>query len=773
MAENGGNIVLNVLYAINKRSEQSVQNSIENIKKKSSGVESAYTKAFSKIGKAAAAAFSIAAITRFIKASTDLYKVQMTAETKLETVMRQRMKATDEQIQQVKDLCAEYQKLGVVGDEVAMTGMAQLSTFLKSPESLKALMPNFQNALVGMYGLDASASQAQQLANQLGKALANGNLAALAKSGVTFTEAEKNAFKMANEVERAEILSKALVANYGEMNAVMAKTPLGRITQLKNSFNDMKELFGQAFANLGATFVPILQTIVSWLTVIANKLVAISELIYTAFGGVLQKSGGSVGGMASDLEDLAEGYENVGAAASGAKDSLASFDNTVQLADTSGGSGAGAGGGAGGFEFAEVDNSKLKETNNILDEMLGKIKNFFNQPLFNMDKIKSNLESIGNSAKEIFEGIRPSAEGFVNAYLGYIKQSFISFFQVGKALAEALTGGIAQSLEENKPRIIEDLSAIFGNLTTIYDNFAEIIKIIGDTITKFLELETTIGFISNIITTVTNIINGLVRFITSVIAYITTKVKNFLKEHKAEIDRFFKTLSETLYEMSETVKLVVNKVIDFFKAYVMPVLKWVFDGIFAQASELVAGIINICEGLLTKIKGIFEIINGILTGDSEKAWQGLADVVRGTANSIVSLVEMCVNGLISGINWIIQGLNKLKIPGTDIGVNVKELSRVSIPRLKDGGIVYKPTDFGSFIAGEAGAEAIVPLQNSNYTKQLAKEIVNGLSAAGFGGGDTYNIQNAFGDDRSMERLVNKICDMMKKKEARKGAVVYG
>lgn len=771
MTENGGNIVLNVLYSINKRTEQSVNNSVEKLKKKSSGVESAYTKAFGKIGKAAAAAFSIAAVTRFINASTNLYKVQMTAETKLETVMRQRMKATDAQIQQVKDLCAEYQRLGVVGDEVAMTGMAQLSTFLKNPQSLEKLMPNFQNALVGMYGLDVSAQQAQQFANQLGKALANGSLSALAKSGITFTDAEKKAFEMANEIERAEILSQALVSNYGEMSAVMAKTPLGRITQLKNSFNDLRELFGQAFSNLAATFVPILQKIVDFLTSIANKLVLVSELIYKAFGGVLQKNGGAVGGLAGDLEDLASGYEDVGSAASGAKESLASFDNVVQLADTSG-SGGVSGAGADSFEAIQLDNGPLKEADTILDGLLTKVKKFFNQPLFDFSKIKNDFERIGKTAKDIFENIRPSAEGFVLSYINYIKQSILTFYQVGKTLAETITKGIADSLEENKPKIIEDLNSIFGNLTTIYNNFSNIIKIIGDTITKFLELDTTVGFISNTITAITNVINGLVRFITTVIAYITTKIKDFLNNHKTEIDRFFKTLSETLYEISETIKIVVNKVIDYFKTYVMPVLEFIFDGIFAQADELITGIINICEGLLTKVKGVFEIINGILTGDSEKAWKGLVDVVKGSANSVVSLVEMCVNGVISGINWVIKGINKLKIPGTDIGLKVSEMSRVNIPRLKDGGIVYKPTDFGNYIAGEAGAEAIVPLQNSSYTKELANEIVKGITAAGIGGGDTYNIDNAFGDDRSMERLVKRIAEEMKKQNVRKGAVSY-
>ena len=115
---------------------------------------------------------------------------------------------------------------------------------------------------------------------------------------------------------------------------------------------------------------------------------------------------------------------------------------------------------------------------------------------------------------------------------------------------------------------------------------------------------------------------------------------------------------------------------------------------------------------------------------------------------------------------------KIKIPGTDVGVNIEEIPRWS-PKLADGGIVYRETNFGNFIAGEAGAEAIVPLENSEYTKVLAREIVNGIVEAGIGGGDTYNIENAFGDERTMERLVGKIIDTKKRMDARKGVIAYG
>ena len=78
---------------------------------------------------------------------TSAYQTQIVAETQLQTIMQQRMKATDADIQSIKELCAAQQKLGVVGDEVAISGAQQMATFLKEKESLDLLVPAMNNLL--------------------------------------------------------------------------------------------------------------------------------------------------------------------------------------------------------------------------------------------------------------------------------------------------------------------------------------------------------------------------------------------------------------------------------------------------------------------------------------------------------------------------------------------------------------------------------------------------------------------------------------------------
>lgn len=65
------------------------------------------------------------AVKEMAAVMTDLSKafaVQVEAETKLATVMRQRMSATEQDIQSIKDYCSAQQEIGVVGDEVQLAG---------------------------------------------------------------------------------------------------------------------------------------------------------------------------------------------------------------------------------------------------------------------------------------------------------------------------------------------------------------------------------------------------------------------------------------------------------------------------------------------------------------------------------------------------------------------------------------------------------------------------------------------------------------------------
>ena len=174
---------------------------------------------------------------------TDAYTVQIQAETQLATVMRQRMQATDADINAIKKLASEQQKLGVVGDEVQLAGAQQIATFLTQRRSIETLLPAMNDLLVQQKGLKATGNDAVAVANLMGKAM-QGQTSALKRVGITFSEAQAKVMQYGTESERSAMLAQIITDNVGHMNAEVAKTDVGKLKQQANALGDVKEGWG-------------------------------------------------------------------------------------------------------------------------------------------------------------------------------------------------------------------------------------------------------------------------------------------------------------------------------------------------------------------------------------------------------------------------------------------------------------------------------------------------------------------------------------------------
>ena len=234
---------------------------------------------FKKVGLALTAAFSVAKIKQFGEECIAAYKIQEEAETKLETIMRQRMKSTDASIQSVKDLTAAQQNLGVVGDEVQMAGAQQLATFLDTDASLKALIPAMNDLAVQQNGVNVSSGNMVSIGNLMGKVM-QGQTGALKKVGVTFTAAQEKVLKYGNEQERAAMLAEVITSNVGHMNAEIAKTDDGKQQQFKNTLGDLQEVIGKKLIPVQTAFYGVLANVGTFLV---NTIIPFVERGITAF----------------------------------------------------------------------------------------------------------------------------------------------------------------------------------------------------------------------------------------------------------------------------------------------------------------------------------------------------------------------------------------------------------------------------------------------------------------------------------------------------------
>lgn len=179
----------------------------------------------------------------------EAYSNAAVASKKLEVVMRQRMDATEDDIKSINAVTTAQKELGIISGSVQNAGAQQVSTFLTQASTLRTLIPAMNNLLAQQKGVNATQEDAVSIGNLMGKAM-QGQISALRRVGISFTEAEEQILKYGSESERAATLAKVITNNVGEMNAKLAQTDAGKMKQLQNYIGGIKAKIGSIVVGL-------------------------------------------------------------------------------------------------------------------------------------------------------------------------------------------------------------------------------------------------------------------------------------------------------------------------------------------------------------------------------------------------------------------------------------------------------------------------------------------------------------------------------------------
>ena len=224
------------------------------------------------------------------------YNADAEANTKLAAVMKLTMNATDDQIRSIRELASEQQRLGVIGDEVQLAGVQELSTYLQKADSLKKVIPAMNDMIAQQYGLNASQEQAVGIATMVGKVL-QGQTGALSRYGYYFDEAQEKILKFGNEEQRVAVLSDIIAESVGGVNAALAATPEGRMKQHANAMGDLQERIGGVAVRIQEAFLPLME-----------KAAAAFEGIISTIENDIDGIVASTAGAARFIGDLLTGF---------------------------------------------------------------------------------------------------------------------------------------------------------------------------------------------------------------------------------------------------------------------------------------------------------------------------------------------------------------------------------------------------------------------------------------------------------------------------------
>lgn len=167
-----------------------------------------------------------------------------------------------------------------------------------------------------------------------------------------------------------------------------------------------------------------------------------------------------------------------------------------------------------------------------------------------------------------------------------------------------------------------------------------------------------------------------------------------------------------------TVKNIVSTWGNFFKGVwdsiknaFSTVGKWfgdIFRGAFDAIKRAFSGLGNFFGSLWDDIKNRFSSIGTAISN-------AISSSVKSGINAVIRTIENTINSAINLINGAINLINMIP------GVGVNKVPALNLPRMARGGVL----DDGArlVVAGEAGAEAIVPLENNTaWIRKVANEL---------------------------------------------------
>lgn len=253
--------------------------------------------------------------------------------------------------------------------------------------------------------------------------------------------------------------------------------------------------------------------------------------------------------------------------------------------------------------------------------------------------------------------------------------------------------------------VIIAITALIAAGVLLYTHWGEVSAFAA---TVWNAIQSTISNAINAAKTVlANVMASIQKNWTTVWNAISTFVSNLWNAIKTTATSIFTAIKDKLSEIWDNVKnkieTIWNAVKQFFsdtwngiKDTVSGLVEAIHDKISSVMDTIKNGIQTALDTIKTKWE---EIWNGLKTTTVE-IFEGIWNGIKGAINSILSGIETMANGVVNGVNTMIDALNSLSfdipdwvpgVGGESFGLNIPNIPAVSLPRLAQGGFVKANT----------------------------------------------------------------------------------
>lgn len=228
-------------------------------------------------------------------------------------------------------------------------------------------------------------------------------------------------------------------------------------------------------------------------------------------------------------------------------------------------------------------------------------------------------------------------------------------------------------------------------------------------------------FNNNVITPISNLFN-----------FLKTLIQTTIQAAK---DFVFSTWQGVASWFSGTVIQPISNFFNMLKAGITSALSTAKNFVISTWQS-VAGWFN--SNVISPVTNCFNIMKNGITNAFNYVWSSIKGGVTGAMNYVISKIENGVNFVVSGINSLLRGFNKVvsmaaKVAGANWG-GVSLVPKVHIPRLASGGIFPRGEDGMAFInhnelVGKFSNGRNVVANNQQITDGIRDAVLEGITQA--------------------------------------------
>ena len=343
----------------------------------------------------------------------------------------------------------------------------------------------------------------------------------------------------------------------------------------------------------------------------------------------------------------------------------------------------------------------------VLEEASAQFKDFAAstlQPLIN--KFLEFAGKVFDVIKILWEGIlKPLVVWFVQVMgpiIGAILKEVIQAFGTFGSDIAKLIDVVLTVLNTAMDIVIKVINTLQTVISTVWGNISNTTKNIFTAIKTFLA--TTWNSILAVVSTI-------IRSVQSTISTVLTRIKSNWESMWSSVKVFvtntwnniMNAVASVLRSIQSTISSILSAIQTTWNAAWEKVRSFVSD-IFENIKSAITGKMDsVRDGIstsLNKIKSTWESVWNSVKSSTSNIFGGIWSVIKQSINNIISGVERMANGVIKGINSMINALNKLsfdvpdwvpEIGGKKFGLKIGKVPTVSIPRLAEGGFVRANT----------------------------------------------------------------------------------